>query len=373
MTSSDFGHGGDIYAKARALRTSPERLLDLSGNASAFARPLTGALVDGTPYPFAHYPDLEAADLTRAIAAHEGTDATRCLTGNGGAELIRLAIQVLAPRKVLLLGPIFSEYAATCALFGIPCETISTRVENRFDISAREMEKIRISDADMLILCTPNNPTGTTYENIDLLLGHIRTPRILADLSYREFLHGTEDYRANSYRAYLEKVQDGVKVFTLHSFTKFFCCPGIRLGYILGEAKAIRRMAALQPPWSVSPFAQVMGIRFLENIEEYRQTLPALRKAVLNLGRDLRRMDFLDPDRVTEGPGFLCCGLRPPLTAKAAADFMLKRRILIRDCDNISGMPGGYVRVRAGREEETAELLAAFKTFSLALPGQAMA
>ncbi|MDR1489286.1 MAG: aminotransferase class I/II-fold pyridoxal phosphate-dependent enzyme [Desulfovibrio sp.] len=370
MTATDFGHGGEIYAKARVLRTSPERLLDLSGNASAFARPLTRALVEDTPYPFAHYPDSEAVDLTRAIAAHEGVDTNCCLTGNGGAELIRLVIQTLAPRKVLLLGPIFSEYAATCDIFDIPCETVATRAENYFRISAREMEKIRVSDADTLILCTPNNPTGATYENIGLLLGHIRTPRILADLSYREFSHGTDDYAANSYRAYLEKVQDGVKVFTLHSFTKFFCCPGIRLGYILGEGKTLSRMATLQPPWSVSPFAQLMGIRFLENIEEYRQTLPALRRAVLDLGRELRRMDFFDPDRVTEGPGFLCCGLRPPLTAKAAADFMLKRRILIRDCDNIPGMPSGYIRVRAGQEEETAELLAAFKTFSLTLPGR---
>ncbi|MDR0827056.1 MAG: aminotransferase class I/II-fold pyridoxal phosphate-dependent enzyme [Desulfovibrio sp.] len=361
------GHDGEIYASARALRISPDALLDFSGDTSAFALPLTRDLVHSTPYPFAHYPDSTSRCLAQALAAHEGVEADQVLAGNGATELIRMAIQSLAPRRVLLLGPLFSEYAAVCSIFALPFEIIAAREGNYFNLSAREMEKIRLSDADLLIFCTPNNPTGVTYDNIVVLLNHIRTPRILADLSYREFLFGTDDYYANSYRVYRNSVQDGVKIFTLHSFSKFFCCPGIRLGYILGEAKSLERMASLQAPWSVSPFAQNMGERFLENIDAYRQCLPALQSATLNLARELRRLDLFDPERVSEGPGFLCCALQAPLTPAAAADFLLKRHILIRNCDNITGMPKGYIRVRAGTDEETGRLLEGLKILRSAL------
>jgi threonine-phosphate decarboxylase len=363
MTSfSGRDHGGEVYALARRMRTTPDKLLDFSSNANVFALSLTESLVRGTPYPFLHYPDTGAEELKESLAAHEGVEPERILPGNGGAELIWLALRFLSPRKALFLGPVFSEYIAACRVLDIPHEILTPPAENFFNCTADNLRILWETDADLVVLCTPNNPAAVTYENILSLLRLLRAPRVLIDNSYREFLYGTDDYPANHLRTYLASARPGVSLFTLHSYTNFFCCPGIRLGYLLGDRAQIARMAALRPSWTVSPFAQVLGRTFLAHIDSYRETLPALQKAVIHMGRELRRLACMDPDRVFEGPGFLCCGLSPRLSAAGVYEALLKRRIVVRNCDTIPGMPPGYIRVQARPEEDSARLLQALDT-----------
>lgn len=358
---SGYDHGGEVYATARRLRTTPDKLLDFSSNANIFAYPLTEDLVRATPYPFLHYPDSRAEDLTEAVAAHEDLAPDRILPGNGGAELIWLALRALDPRKVLFIGPVFSEYVSACLAFSIPFDILTPSAENDFHCSTDDLSALWESDADLVVLCTPNNPAGAVYD-MPRLLHMLRSPRVLIDSSYREFLHGTDDYESNSTHAYAASARPGVSVFTLHSFTKFFCCPGIRLGYLTGERNQLARIAALRPSWTISPFAQIMGGLFLSRIEQYRETLPALRQAVAHAGRELRRLACVNPDQVFEGPGFLCCGLRPRVGAAAVRKTLLNRRMLVRNCDTIPGMSEGFIRLQARPEPDMARLTAVLET-----------
>jgi threonine-phosphate decarboxylase len=366
MTShSGFDHGGEVYALARRLRTTPDKLLDFSSNANIFAFSLTESLVRATPYPFLHYPDTGAEELKESLAAHEGVDSDRILPGNGGTELIWLALRALAPRKALFLGPVFSEYIAACHAQKIPYAILTPPAENDFSCTEDDMRALWETDADLVVLCTPNNPAAVTYGNVLSLLRMLRAPRVFIDNSYREFLYGTDDYPVNHLRSYQSVARPGVSLLALHSCTKFFCCPGIRLGYLLGDRNLIARIAVLRPSWTVSPFAQRMGRIFLDHRESYRETLPALNRAVAHMGRELRRLDCMDPARVFEGPGFLCCGLSPRLDAAAVCNSLLKQRIVARNCDGIPGMPPGYIRLQARPEEDVARLLQALDSLVL--------
>ncbi len=362
MTSMpEYDHGGEVYAIARRLHTTPDKLLDFSSNANIFAYSLTEELVRATPYPFLHYPDSKAEELAEAIAAHEGMPPDRILPGNGGAELIWLALRALDPRKVLFIGPMFSEYVNACQAFSIPFDILTPSVNSEFDCSPDDLNTLWESDADLVVLCTPNNPAGALYD-MSRLLHMLRAPRVLIDSSYREFLHGTDDYESNSPHVYHASARQGVSVLTLHSFTKFFCCPGIRLGYLTGDRNLLARIAALRPSWTISPFAQLMGRLFLDNIEAYRETLSPLRQAVAHMGRELRRLSCVNPDKVFEGPGFLCCGLSQRHRAAAVCKSLLNQRMLARNCDTIPGMPEGFIRLQARPEPDTARLLAVLES-----------
>jgi threonine-phosphate decarboxylase len=74
----------------------------------------------------------------------------------------------------------------------------------------------------------------------------------------------------------------------------------------------------------------------------------------------------MDPERIFEGPGFLCCGLalrhNAPGVCKA---LLLNRRLIVRNCDTIPGMPPGYIRVQARPEEDAASLLSALTTMHI--------
>lgn len=118
-------HGGDVYALARRLRKDVSSFIDFSSNTHVFASRLTEELFRTTPYPFAHYPDTESALLREALAAHEACSPANILPGNGSSELIWLALQALSPRKILFIGPMFSEYVRCAMLLGIEHDTVT--------------------------------------------------------------------------------------------------------------------------------------------------------------------------------------------------------------------------------------------------------
>lgn len=359
--SSDDTHGGAVYSLARDRCASPDSLLDFSSNANVFARQLTQKLVEETPCPFEHYPDCAASELVDAIAKHERVEPERVLPGNGAAELIWLAVQSLSPRKVLCVGPIFSEFVRALRAFGIPCEIHTPPVETGFALGAEDLRKIWNTDADLVILCTPNNPAGVTYDNILGLLDVLRAPRVLIDNSYQEFLYGSPEYDDNRMHVYQRHLRPGVNLFSLHSFTKFFCCPGIRLGYLIGDRVQLARMARFKPSWTVSTHAQTMGRLFLDSLDEYRQCLEPLRSSVKELAEGLRKRACIHPGRVFEGPGFICCGLAQGYSASAVYEKLLRQDMIVRNCDTIPGMPQGFIRLRARTPEDNDRLLSALE------------
>ncbi|MDL2210725.1 aminotransferase, partial [Desulfovibrio sp. OttesenSCG-928-O18] len=219
-------HGGDVYAVARRLRKDVADFIDFSSNTHVFAASVTERLVRETPYPYEHYPDSDSVLLREAVAAHEHCDPANILVGNGSSELIWLALTALAPRRILFIGPMFSEYVRAAMLLGIEYEIVTPPDTQEFIPGPKEMRAIWDSSADLAVLCTPNNPGAVTYPNIQELFELLRIPRVLVDNTYREFLHGWPEYAVNSYAAYAKSfARTGVSVFSMNSFTKFFACP----------------------------------------------------------------------------------------------------------------------------------------------------
>jgi threonine-phosphate decarboxylase len=361
-------HGGELSRAAASFGIKAENLTDFSGNANVFAAEITRRLCRGAPYPFINYPASDCGGLCAAIAAHEAVQPENVLCGNGAAELIWLTLRVLAPQSVLFLGPVFSEWIRACNALGIGCQIITPPAEVEFACTGEILNRLWESRAELAVLCSPNNPGGITYDNLGNILAVLRTPRVLVDLSYREFLHGKPEYAWHSWPALHSARGRGAEIYSLHSFTKFFCCPGIRLGYLVGEGRSIAGLAAQTPAWSVGTFAQNMGLAFLEHLDEYRNSLKELVPARYDLGANLWRMELFDQEFLLEGPNFFCCGLRRAEResgrkgrAGKLQNELLRQGVLVRDCDNIPGMPPGFVRIQVRGRDDNEKLLHALR------------
>jgi len=350
-------HGGDVCAIARRARKDVGDFIDFSGNAHVFAAHITERLVAETRYPFEHYPEAESPLLREALAAHENCFPVNILPGNGSSELIWLAFTALSPRKVLFIGPIFSEYVRCAMLLGIEYDILTPSDAHEFACGTRELRAIWDSNADLAVLCTPNNPGAITYPNIQKVFEALRIPRVLVDNVYREFLYGWPEYAANAYATYAAYARTGVSVFSLNSFSDFFACPGLRLGYLVGDANALARMAKHRPPWMVSPFAEQLGMRFLEHIDLYRDALLPMHRQGEETAMYLRLSGCFDPDRVFLGPSFITAGLANNTQASLARSKLLKRNVIVRDCDAIPGMPPGYLRIQIRQQDDARILL----------------
>jgi threonine-phosphate decarboxylase len=350
MTRSSF-HGGEILAASRATGRCPDDLLDFSSNADSLVADLTESIVRSITYPFAYYPDDGCRELVEALADTEGVDAGEILVGNGSSELIFLCLQALKPGKVVIVGPVFSEYARACENLGIEHELYLLEENNGFALTRKDMDRLARIPGDMLILCVPNNPTTAVYNDLDVLLGSSNRKHIIIDNTYREFLHGTPAYDEQDVHRYRAMVPADTCVISLQSFTKAYYCTGIRLGYLLAPQKIVDTLRGCRAPWTVSRFAELAGLAFLANRDAYRERrrmMPALRKAfVADLAKTGLFATILSSDL-----NFVLAKLQAGRDVVRLQAHLFACGILVRNCDTIPGMPKGYVRlqVRCGKE-----------------------
>lgn len=357
-------HGGAVYETARLAGLPPEAVLDFSNNADSLATPLAASLLADIEYPFAHYPEEGCPELRRAIAGQEQVTPDDVLVGNGSSELIHLALQRLRPRRLLLLGPIFREYARACASLGIPHALYALCQEEDFRLDQRQLEVLLETLAagrfDMLVLCSPNNPTGQSFRLLHELAAQVPCPYVFLDTAYREFLFGQEEYLEHSHARLARKLGKSVQLLSLHSFTKCFGVPGLRLGYILGQPGLLHELASGRAPWMVSRHAELCGLRLLEHRQRFdslRVDLRERRRAFLEQLAGTGLFSRILPSTLN----FLTCRLRRPEDAAGIYALLAARGILVRVCDSIPGMPPGYLRLQVRAAGENALLVTALR------------
>lgn len=361
MTYPPDTHGGNGAALAERLGVNADAVLDLSSNTFEACRSVTADVLASIPYEFAAYPPPRALAFRRAAAEHEGCPEACVVPGNGAAEIIWLCFTALKPKRVVMLGPMFSEYARACAALGIPFDVITPPEAGGFEPTQADCARLRASEADMAVVCLPNNPGALTYANLPGLFGALGGRTVLADLSYRDFLHGLPACDQIRHGALGALCPEGTRLISLHSLTKFFCCPGIRLGYAVTDPLTAEALCRVQPPWMISRFAERAACGLFARIDAYRDRLPDLRVHVNLLAQALAATGLFEPERVFQGVSFVTARTIRPEDAGGLHEALALQGVLTRLCDTIPGMPPGYLRIQARSPEDLEPLYRAIE------------
>jgi threonine-phosphate decarboxylase len=144
-------------------------------------------------------------------------------------------------------------------------------------------------------------------------------------------------------------------VLLLHSMTKEFAIPGLRLGYITGSAALLSRIRKCRMPWSVNQLAIEAGHYLLAHKSDYALDLPALMAERKRMSRELSAIDG-----ITVYPSdthILLCRIEGT-TATQLKDYLANNYgILIRDASNFRGLDEHYFRIAVQTPEEDNQLL----------------
>ncbi len=346
-------HGGLDRAELERLGLKPESVLDFSSNVNPFGPPegVVAAVREAVDaFHLASYPDPSCRALRRRLAQLHRVDPGRVLVGNGSADLIHLAMQVLAPgRRVAVLGPTFGEYVpavrraggqplvvAWPGWAGSPQEGFRP-ADTSLDQVRAELEAIQ---PDWVVLCNPNNPTGEllapeAFAHLQRALPHTCW---LLDLAYAAFADTPVSAPLDS------------RTVVLHSLTKDFGLAGLRLGYLVAPPALVERLRSAQPPWNVNGLAQVAGLAALDHLDWRARTLARLREECARLRGELARRGWHPRDTVTH---FF---LLPVDDAGALRSRLLRSGLLVRDASSF-GL-SGFVRIAARKAADNARLLA---------------
>ncbi len=255
------GHGDDIF-------NHPDIRINFSSNVySHFNHESLFAHLASRLRLIQNYPEPSPARVERKISEKLNISFQEVMATSGAIESIYLVAMAFRDSRTMILSPTFSEYADACLLMGCKEQENSEyadacRTHGHSVSFVQSMEDIT-GQTETVWLCNPNNPTGTVL-NREELLGCIRRCSqtvFVIDASYSPF---TLEPLVTPAEA-----MSFPNVIMIHSMTKEFAVPGLRIGYITAPIALLQRIRAFQMPWSVNSLAQEAALYLLDHSEDY--------------------------------------------------------------------------------------------------------
>ena len=306
------------------------------------------------------YPDRDYTDLKKAIAAYTNTSPEHIVVGNGSTELISLLISQRAPKRALLLGPTYSEYARELNLVGGTLEYYNLKEEQDFRLDISDLTDTLKSDIDLLIICNPNNPTSSAISTADMkkLLTVCRSLGIfvMIDETYIEFAPESTSLSAVSL------VPEFDNFMVIRGVSKFFAAPGLRFGYGLTSNQAfLQTLLTHQNPWSLNSIGAYAGERMLKDTDYIKKTWTLIDSERTRMCTELSGLDT-----VKIYPAYanfvLVRILKEGLTSFDVFEKAIHQNLMIRDCSSFESLNGEYVRFCIMNPEDNDRLLDVFRS-----------
>ena len=320
------GHGDDLYlypqgAVRHNFSSNIPKPADLQGLKTFLADQLDCITT---------YPEPEPYTLEQLIADREGIAPDNVVVTNGATEAIYLLAQAFQGSKSTIPQPTFSEYASACRI-------------NRHKIG---------DNGDIVWLCNPNNPTGLVMTRDDL--GDrlaIQDILYVIDQAY-------ENYTAEPLLTDAEAVALG-NVALIHSMTKQYGVPGLRLGYVVADSLITERILQVRQPCVVDALALCAGTYLggqrptvdTAGLLDRTQTLWKMLNGIDGIEMTPTKTNFM-LGRITTGTA-----------AELKAWLVGKYGILIRDASNFEGLTPQHFRVATQSEDENHLLATAIQTY----------
>ncbi len=282
---------------------------------------------------WATYPDFHGDELRTALGRRYDWPTEGVLVGNGSNELLGLILEALdtsrggaaANGEILSLLPGFSLYRMLTLRAGRTPRFLGPASDLGLPLAELRAE-IERDPHRPVILCSPNNPTGSaaTVEQVDALLQRLRAP-LLLDNAYGEFCR-------HDYRPLLDRHPH---LILLRTFSKAWSLAGMRLGYLLADPGLVRELIKVKLPYNLSHAGVLAALAVLEEPRHAERAVDAILRrreqwADLLRGAGLRvypsEANFLLVD----------CGPR----AASLRQGLAERGILVRDVSTYHGLAG---------------------------------
>jgi threonine-phosphate decarboxylase len=290
-----------------------------------------------------NYPEPEPKELEELIAEKLEIPASMVMVTNGANEAIYLIAQLYRGWASVIPQPTYTEYADACRMFD-------------HIVSYERTDELNILPEDRIYwICNPDNPTGNVM--LKQLLAYVikKHPRFLhvIDQSYA-------DYTLQPMLKPKELL-DCYNVMILHSLSKKYCIPGLRLGYMTASPIIIERLRDIRQPWTVNTLAIEAGKWLIKNDPK---VIPDIEGYIAEAQRLRDELQAIDGIMVMDTKTHYMLVNIDWTTSLELKNWLIENHgILIRDASNFHGLDTHCFRVAAQSPEENDALINAIKEF----------
>jgi histidinol-phosphate aminotransferase len=297
---------------------------------------------------WSRYPDFVPDALREALAEFAGWRKEGLLVGNGSNELLQAALMVLVRDRtpVAIPSPTFMVYGLVAKILGARVINIPLRADMAYDVDQLILRSEEV-EARVLIICSPNNPTGTVLAEPDL-------EKILERFSGHTLLD--EAYYEFSGKTGLRHLEAYPRLIITRTFSKAMGMAGLRVGYLMAHPELAAQIAKAKLPYSVNQFSLIAAQVALENRDRFRPAIDEILRERDRLGKALSAVPGVKV--YPSGANFFLFEFS--VSPRIVFEGLCRQGILVRDVSSYP-MLSRCLRVSVGTRDENDRFLAALR------------
>lgn len=289
------------------------------------------------------YPEDTYTKLRSKIAGYVGVKQNQVIVGNGSDEVLDMAVKLFIGEgdEAVIPDPTFSMYRKLVEIYNGKCVLAPLGNDFRFDVDVI-LKKIT-ENTSLAIICSPNNPTGSTISEEGLRRILERDIAVILDEAYAEF----------SSESFVKLVSEYNNLIVLRTFSKAFGLAGLRAGYGVADSRIISLLLRIKIPFSLNLLAEKAAIAALEDMGHLKRSVELAREGRDFLLEELSKIEGVRPYPSQANFIFMKLNLR----ADSVVEALYRKGIIVRDC---SSGDANYIRVSTGLMEDNKKFLKAF-------------
>lgn len=298
---------------------------------------------------FNRYPEMGMRDLRAQIGSSFNMNIQNVQIGNGSSEIIMALCQIFGGpgRSIVFPVPSFSMYAVYAQV--TDSHPVPVQLGPEYSVLRdKVLQAAEQSDAKLIILCNPNNPTGTVmpHEDIEYIVSRAKCP-VLVDEAYFEFY-------GQSAVDLMDKYDN---VIIARTFSKAYGLAAARVGYVLAHANIIAMLDRVLMPYHINSLSLATAEILYQMRDEF---MPGLEQIIAERKRLATSLEAIAGIKVYPSEtNFIL--IKSPKSKELSA-YLSAKNIGIRD---FSAAPGllNCIRFTVGTPFENDDLLKAILAF----------
>ncbi|GGG48208.1 histidinol-phosphate transaminase [Bizionia arctica] len=212
------------------------------------------------------YPDPKQSLVKLELSKIKNVATQNILLGNGSDEVLDLILRAFCEPnldKVITLPPTYGMYEVLANINSV--DFVEVPLSDTFQPQVTQI--LEVSHAKILFLCSPNNPTGNTFEisQVEELLKKF-SGIVVLDEAYIDF---------SEKESWLKRLEEFPNLIITQTFSKAYGLAGIRLGVCYASLEIIAILNKIKPPYNVNSLTQISALKrltkYLEVISEINQ------------------------------------------------------------------------------------------------------
>ena len=315
---------------------------------SSARKEFTGSMevmLDANELPFGNlnrYPDPQQIQLKQLIGANAGVALGNVFLGNGSDEIIDLLIRIFCEPgkdKIAFCSPTYGMYTVNAAINNVQIIDVPLNQDFQIDI-ATLLNKTSNTNCKILFICSPNNPTGNSIENIDEILENFNGI-VVVDEAYIDF---------SNKQSFVRSIKTNERLLVLQTMSKSRGLAAARIGIAFAGIPVIEYLNKVKPPYNISLLNQQAAITAMLDEKGYEANLKTIsqqKETLMELLKTCKCVEHIYPSDAN----FYLVRFK---NANSTFKTLLAQGIVVRNREK--EIPG-CLRITVGTEAENTKLI----------------